>query len=124
MSNSSQFCTICELAGGALCPSTQVINEDAKQYRPQYQLLGHTTDDLPPARLCVTDDKPPGRHSASSLSTSLSTYLTHQPRNATGDSVKILIQVEVKNIHCSPCPEGICRLPTANEHYWEYYYFS
>lgn len=29
---SSQFCIICELAEGALCPIVQVINEDVRQY--------------------------------------------------------------------------------------------
>lgn len=45
---------------GVHCPSIQAINEDARQYLPQYQLPGYMTDDLTPAGLHVTDHKPLG----------------------------------------------------------------
>jgi len=34
-----EFCINCKLGEGAFCPITQVINEDAKQYRSPYLLL-------------------------------------------------------------------------------------
>jgi len=45
--HSSQFCIICKLAEGVLCPIFQLINEDDKQYRPQRPSLGYTTGDWP-----------------------------------------------------------------------------
>lgn len=40
-----QFCTICELAEGTLCPIVQVFNVHVKQYWPCYQPLGYTLSD-------------------------------------------------------------------------------
>lgn len=42
-----EFCVICRLAEGTLYPSTEVINEDAKQSRPLHWPLGLTTGDWP-----------------------------------------------------------------------------
>lgn len=53
----SHFIIICELAGGSVCATVQVINEGVKEYWPQYQSLGYTTSYLPPTGLHATYDK-------------------------------------------------------------------
>ena len=42
-------------AGGALCPIIEVINEVVKKHWSLYQPVGHTTSNMPPAELCVSD---------------------------------------------------------------------
>ena len=41
ISRSSQFCTICKLSDGALYPTIHVMNEEVKEYWPQYPVLHH-----------------------------------------------------------------------------------
>ena len=40
ISHPSQFCIICELAEGALCPIVHIINEDVEQYCPSIDTWG------------------------------------------------------------------------------------
>lgn len=47
--------SVCKLVEGQLCPIIQFINVDVKQYRTQYQPLGYTTNDCPPAGLHTND---------------------------------------------------------------------
>ncbi|PKU26936.1 hypothetical protein llap_22760 [Limosa lapponica baueri] len=39
----------CKLTEGALNPLVQIVDEDVEENRPQYQALGNTTHDRPPA---------------------------------------------------------------------------
>ena len=53
-----QFCVICRLAEGTVCPSTGVINKDFKQSRPLDQPLGLATGDWSPIVILATDWNP------------------------------------------------------------------
>lgn len=128
MSNSSQFCTICELAGGTLCPSTQVINKDAKQFWTLYQLLGYTTDDLPPGSLCITDHRPLGPVIQSVLNLlhcALIRPILRQPGDARRHYQKHYSSWGKKNPLLFPAlNRPVHYLFRLTENYWEYYYFS
>lgn len=54
--HSSQFCTICTFAEGALCPIFHIANKDVKQHWPQYQHPGYTTSDWSQAGLSAADN--------------------------------------------------------------------
>lgn len=55
ISYSSQFCVICKLVEGTLCPVIQIINEYVKYHYTQHSSLRCTANFQTPIRLCATD---------------------------------------------------------------------
>ncbi|KAK4824875.1 hypothetical protein QYF61_021082 [Mycteria americana] len=107
ISHSSQFAVISKLAEGTLCSIIQIINEDVEQDWMQYRPLGYTASYWPSARLQATDHHPLGPviQTVSNPPRCLLSQPIHQQLlcgDLMGNSVKILTEVEVGNIHCSP----------------------
>lgn len=111
---------------GADSVPPSIINEDAKWYWPQNQLLlWYTTDDLFPAGLC---------HWSISLQVQLfgqlSICFTVHSSNQYFVSPGMLCETvskalhKLKNFHCSPWPSDIFRVCNFTENYCQYYYFS
>lgn len=101
----SQLYIIYQLAESTLCPSVQVISEDAEQHQPHHPPLPHTARDQPSAGPHAAD------HSPLSLALQPVFRSPHCPftraalhqfgnEDDTGDSVKCFAEININSIHC------------------------